>query len=159
MKLYIEVENGATKNHPAVEENLLESFGGIPSNWEPFVRAPKPEVYLKKTTSDTPEYHKVDGVWTDVWVLVDVSPEEKAEAIRQKHLVWASLPNASNFTSWVFNETTGEFDPPVPRPTNTDINYRWCGAENNWKEAPTKPVDGNPYKFDFVAWQWVTLVK
>jgi hypothetical protein len=158
MKLYIETENGVAKNHPAVEENLLESFGVIPPNWEPFIRVPKPEVYLKKTTSETPEYQKIDGVWKDVWVLVDVSPEEKAEAEQNKRDAWSKLPNAFNFTSWVLNETTGDFEPPIPRPTNTDTNYRWCGAENVWKEAPIKPDDGNQYKFDFVAWQWVLLV-
>lgn len=158
MKLYIEVENGAVKNHPATEENLLDALGQIPANWEPFVRAPRPEVYLKKPSSDEPEYRKIDGVWTDVWVLVDCTPEEKAEIERSKKDVWAKLPNAFNFTAWVFNETTGEFEPPVPRPTNTDVNYRWCGAENAWKEAPVKPDDGNQYKFNFVAWQWDLLV-
>jgi hypothetical protein len=158
MNLYIEIDNGVTKNHPAVEENLLDVFGYIPPNWEPFVRVPQPEVFLKKTTSDTPEYQKINGVWTDVWTLVDVSPEEKAETIRVKQTAWAAHANAFNFTSWVLNETTGNFEPPVPRPTNTDINYRWCGAESIWKEAPTKPIDDNQYKFDFIAWQWVLLV-
>jgi hypothetical protein len=31
----------------------------------------------------------------------------------------------------------------------------WCGAENNWKEAPARP-EGN-YKFDFFEWQWVLI--
>ena len=42
MNLYIEIENGQTKNHPALEHNLIESFGVIPENWEPFIRIEKP---------------------------------------------------------------------------------------------------------------------
>ena len=30
MNLYIEIENGQAKNHPALESNLLEAFGSIP---------------------------------------------------------------------------------------------------------------------------------
>jgi hypothetical protein len=157
MKLYIQIENGAPINHPAFEENLLGAFSEIPSNWEPFVRVEKPEVYLKKVASDEPEYKKVDGVWTDVWTLVNFSLEEKAAAESYRKARWENLPNAFNFTAWVFNEATGEFEPPIPRPTNTNVNYRWCGVDNNWKEAPTKPDDGKTYKFDFVAWQWVEV--
>jgi hypothetical protein len=34
----------------------------------------------------------------------------------------------------------------------------WCGADNNWKDTPAKPVDENQYKFDYLAWQWVAVV-
>lgn len=157
MKLYIQIENGVPVSHPALEDNLLGAFGEIPPNWEPFVRVAKPEVYLKKVVSDEPEYKKVDGVWTDVWTLVDVSPEEKIEAQQYRKVVWKNSPNYFNFTAWIFNEVTSEFEPPIPRPQNTDITYRWCGAENNWKETPPKPDDGKTYRFDFSAWQWVEV--
>ena len=45
--------------------------------------------------------------------------------------------------------------PPIPKPESdqTKIDAKiftfWCGAENNWKDAPPKPNDGNFYKFDF----------
>ena len=42
MNLYIETENGATKNHPAFEENLIQAFGSIPEHWEAFIRVEKP---------------------------------------------------------------------------------------------------------------------
>lgn len=35
------------------------------------------------------------------------------------------------FLSWVFNEETYEWDPPIPRPTNT-LHY-WDESEKNWK--------------------------
>ena len=69
MNLYIETENGVTKNHPALESNLLEAFGVIPEHWEPFVRVSRPyglyQVFLQPDLT----YEKVNGVWTDVWSL------------------------------------------------------------------------------------------
>ena len=70
MNLYIETENGAPKNHPAFEDNLLEAFGAIPEHWEPFVRVPRPVPGVDEVLdSDVPTYEKINGTWTDVWVL------------------------------------------------------------------------------------------
>jgi hypothetical protein len=78
MKLYIETENGAIKNHPAFEDNLLQAFGSIPAHWEPFnrVERPTPGVYQVLESTEA-VYAKVDGVWTDVWSMRDMTTEEK----------------------------------------------------------------------------------
>jgi hypothetical protein len=78
MNLYIEIENGQTKNHPAFEENLLQAFGAIPENWEPFVRVERPNNNYQIVENDAPTYTKIDGVWTDVWQVRDMTDEEKA---------------------------------------------------------------------------------
>ena len=65
MNLYIEIENGVAKNHPAFEDNLLEAFGAIPENWESFVRVETPIIDVYEVRELV--YAKVDGVWTDVW--------------------------------------------------------------------------------------------
>jgi hypothetical protein len=79
MKLYIQVENGETVNHPATETNLLQAFpDGIPSNWEPFVRKPdasKPNIYQKSVCT----YVKNNDTWEDSWSIVNMTDEEKAE--------------------------------------------------------------------------------
>lgn len=79
MNLYIETENGATKNHPAFEDNLIQAFGLIPAQWEPFTRVerPIPGVYQVLENQEA-VYAKVDGVWTDVWTVRDMTAEEKA---------------------------------------------------------------------------------
>ena len=41
------------------------------------------------------------------------------------------MPDASNFTTWVFNSTFCSYDPPVEYPTDGKI-YTWSGLENNW---------------------------
>jgi len=165
MNLYIEVENGLTKNHPAFEENLIQAFGSVPENWEPFLRIerPTPTIY-QVLESDESIYAKVDGIWTDVWALRDMTLEEKNAKQQVVIDVFNSREQASNWSAWIFDEATCKMVPPIPRPepdqTKLDAGIKtfWCGADNNWKDTPVKPVDGNQYKFDFFAWQWVQVV-
>ena len=160
MNLYIETENGVTKNHPAFEDNLLQAFGSIPAHWEPFVRVerPTPGVY-QVLASDEAVYAKVDGVWTDVWTIRDMTTEEKTTKQQQVITAFNSREYASNWSAWTLDEATCTMQPPIPRPAPVEgLDIRWCGADNNWKEAPARPVDDNQYKFDFLAWQWVQVV-
>ena len=165
MNLYIETENGVTKNHPAFEDNLLEAFGEIPAHWEPFVRVqrPVPSVY-QVLDSNEPTYAKVDSVWTDVWALREMTAEEKAALQQGVRDEFTAFRQAENWSAWVLDEATCTMVPPSARPepdqTKLDagIHTFWCGADNNWKDTPARPVDDNQYKFDFLAWQWVQVV-
>ena len=160
MNLYIETENGTTKNHPAFEDNLIQAFGSVPAHWEPFTRVerPTPGIY-QLLESQEPVYAKVDGVWTDVWTVREMTAEEKAAKQQETVTAFNSRPQAENWSAWTLDEATCTMVPPIPRPENVDGKvYRWCGADNNWKDSPQKPVDDNKYKFDFLAWQWVQVV-
>ena len=160
MNLYIETENGVTKNHPAFEDNLLQAFGSIPAHWEPFTRVERPALGVYEVmTADEPTYEKVDGVWTDVWHKRDMTVEEKTAKQQEAVTVFNSREYASNWSAWTLDETTCQMVPPIPRPAPVEgVIVMWCGADNNWKEAPARPVDDNQYKFDFLAWQWVQVV-
>lgn len=160
MNLYIETENGVTKNHPAFEDNLLQAFGSIPEHWEPFIRVerPVPDVY-QVLENQEPIYEKVNGVWTDVWSVRDMTLAEKTAKQQEVITVFNSREQAENWSAWTLNEATCTMVPPIPRPAPVEgITMLWCGADNNWKEAPARPVDDNQYKFDFLAWQWVQVV-
>jgi len=157
MNLYIETENGVTKNHPALEENILQAFGSIPENWETFVRVeqPIPTIY-QVLDSNEPTYEKVDGVWTDVWSIRDMTDAEKAAKQQATRNAFNTRDQASNWSAWTLEEATCTMQPPIPRPEPVEgKTVFWCGADNNWKELPTRP-EGN-YKFDFFAWDWVAL--
>ncbi len=159
MSLYIETENGVTKNHPAFEDNLLQAFGSIPAHWEPFTRVerPTPGVY-QLLESDEAVYAKVDGVWTDVWSLRDMTEEEKTAKQQGVITAFNEREYASNWSTWTFDEATCEMVPPITRPEPIEGTVVfWSGADENWKEAPTYPEDGSEYKFDFLAWQWVAI--
>ena len=156
MNLYIETENGLSKNHPAFEDNLLQAFPAIPLNWERFVRVERPVPTMYQTfDSELPAYEKVDGVWTDVWSLRDMTAEEKAAKQQVVKDAWAVRPNAENFVAWIFNEDTCQFEPPIPRPT--EGNYFWQGTTLSWIERPPYPTDGQTYKLDFATGTWILV--
>ena len=163
MNLYIETENGQTKNHPAFEDNLLQAFGSIPAHWEPFTRVerPTPGVY-QLLESQEATYAKVDGVWTDVWAVRDMTAEEKTAKQQAVITAFNDRPQAENWSAWTLDEATCAMVPPIPRPELDEaklaqrISTFWCGADANWKDTPVRP-DGE-YTFDFLAWQWVEAV-
>ena len=164
MNLYIETNNGQTVNHPAFEENLIQAFGSIPEHWEAFVRVEKPIPSLYQFVDEQPTYQKINDVWTDVWNLRDMTAEEKSakqQAVRDE---FNTREQASNWSAWTLDEATCTMQPPIPRPDpdQTKLDAKiftfWCGAENNWKDTPTKPTDSQ-YKFDFIAWNWVLVTQ
>lgn len=160
MNLYIEIENGQIKNHPALEENLIQAFGEIPEHWEPFVRVERPELgeyQLFKAPEVT--YEKVDGVWTDVFHIRDMTAEEKESARQQKiqsvKSFWQTRPDSNNFAAWTFNEETIRYEPPIPRPTDRPVF--WQGTTNSWVDRPQRPDDGKNYKLDYASATWVEV--
>lgn len=159
MNLYIETENGTTKNHPAFKDNLLQAFGSIPAHWEPFTRVERPTlgVYQLLETEE-PVYAKVNGVWTDVWSVRDMTAEEKTAKQQAAINLFNDRDYASNWSAWTLDEATCVMVPPIPRPESVEgLLVMWCGADNNWKEAPIRPMGNIQYKFDFFAWQWVEI--
>ena len=165
MNLYIEIENGVPKNHPAFMDNLLQAFGSIPAHWEMFIRAerPVPSVY-QVLVSDEPTYGKLNNFWTDVWSLRDMTTEEKTAKQQAAINLFNDREYASNWSAWTLDEATCMMVPPIPRPEpdQTKLDQQiftvWCGADNGWKDTPARPVDDSQYKFDFFAWQWVQVV-
>ena len=165
MNLYIETENGVTKNHPAYENNLIQAFGEVPAHWEPFTRVERPTLAVYEVF-DNPEltYAKVDDVWADVWAVREMTAEEKTTKQQAVITRFNDREYASNWSAWTLDEATCMMVPPIPRPEFDETKIAaniftfWCGADANWKDTPAKPVDENQYKFDFLAWQWVQVV-
>lgn len=155
MNLFIETENGATKNHPALEDNLIQAFGSIPAHWEPFTRVELsiPTVY-QILDSEEPTYSKVNGAWTDVWALREMTAEEKTAKQQAVITAFNSRPQAKNWLAWTLDEATCTMQPPISRPDPVEGKLIfWCGADANWREAPARPE--GEYKFDYIAWVWV----
>lgn len=113
MELFIQIEDGKPKNHPALKDNLVQAFGSVPSNWEPFKRVLRPAIGVYQVLdSEFPSYQKVDGVWTDVWSLRDMTAEEKVAKQQDVKNRWASLTHGEKTINWVFDEELCEFVPP-----------------------------------------------
>lgn len=162
MNLYIETENGQIKNHPAFKDNLIQAFGLIPAHWEPFIRVERPNGVYQVLESEEVVYAKVDGVWTDVWSVREMTAEEKTAKQQAVITAFNDRSQAENWSAWTLDEVTCTMQPPIPRPEpdKAKLDQRiytvWCGADSNWKDTPVRP-EGN-YKFDFLAWEWVQVV-
>jgi hypothetical protein len=157
MKLYIQIKNNQPVNHPAFEDNLIQAFGAIPEQWEPFTRVerPIPGVYQLLESKEA-VYAKIDGVWTDVWTVCDMTVEEKVAKQQAVIDAFNTREQASNWSAWTLDEATCTMQPPIPRPAFVEGKLVfWCGADANWKEAPVRPE--GEYKFDFFAWDWVAV--
>ena len=162
MNLYIQIENSTPINHPAFENNLIQAFGSVPSNWESFIRVEKPvSTVYQIFDSNTSSYAKVNGVWTDVWALRDMTDAEKITKQQAVQDEFNNREQASNWSAWTLDEATCTMIPPITRPDidenkiSQGIFTFWCGADANWKDSPVKPR--NNCKFDFFAWDWVAL--
>jgi len=157
MKLFIKVKDGYPINHPATEENLIQVFGVVPSDWEPFERVERPPVKVYQILENEEAIRrKIAGTWKEEWLLRDMTEAEitaKQEAVKS---AWVQQPQAENWASWLFHKKHCEFCPPFPPPLS-DVPLKWCGAENKWKEFPEKPTTGGPYKFDYFQWVWVAV--
>lgn len=163
MNLYIKVKDGLPINHPAFKDNLIQAFGEVPAGWEPFIRVEQPITGpYQILESREATYQKIDGVWTDVWSVRDMTAEEKTATQEATRNMINSHEFAFNWSTWILNEATCIMEPPIPRPeedsakTDANIYTFWCGADNNWRDTPVRP-EGD-YKFDFFAWEWVPVV-
>ena len=174
MELFIRIQDGQVFGNPIFGDNFREAFpnvdvNNLPPEFARFERVERPTLGMYEVMeSETPTYELVDGVWKDVWHKRDMTAEEKEvtkqNAINSVKDFWASRDQHENWSTWVLNEETFQYSPPIPKPEpdqaklDAGIKTFWCGADNNWKDTPVKPVDENQYKFDFFAWQWVQVV-
>jgi len=140
--LYIKVIDGNTVDHPVFEQNLMDAFGTIPPEYQPFIRIARPDISSITVfqniveTYETPTYRQVDGVWQDIWTVVDLTEEEKAAKI-------AAVRQTPPFASWTLDESTLIWNPPVPRPDDGKF-YQWNEENQTWTEVeitapPTQP--------------------
>ena len=148
MKLYIQTENGQTVNHPALEENLIQAFGNIPANWEPFERIKPPAlgVYEK---NQTVSYQKIGGFWTDVFTCEQLTQEEITAKQDMVKAAWAVGPN---FQSWIFDESICQYIPPIPMPQDGK-QYAWRESNKSWVLI-TPPPEGLGWKFNVETATW-----
>jgi hypothetical protein len=81
-ELYIKVIDGQAIDNPVYQSNLIQVYGYVPPEYQPFTRVQQnvtPLIYQNVT--DT--YQDVDGQWQDVWVISEQTTEEKAATTAQ----------------------------------------------------------------------------
>lgn len=159
MTLFIKVdENNKPVGHPSTQHNLEQIYlnhdwsSGAMSGWLEFeTTEPKRGVYQKFDDSvgadlSTPynhgglEYKLIDGKIKQFWHILDLTESEKKAQQDKVKADWASLDPAGP-ASWVFDEATCRYKPPVDlpsdaaSPSNTDGKfYQWDESTTSWKE-------------------------
>lgn len=162
MELIIELIDGRPINHPIAMDNFVQAFphidvNNLPENYARFERVIRPLVGVyEKVDPEEPSYEFVAGIWKDVWRVRRMTANEiTAKQTFIKNL-WLNSPNYSEYTAWVFNETTCEYEPPIPRPIDNK-EYFWQGTTSSWVEVPQRPDDGKQYKLNRVSATWVEV--
>ena len=132
MNLYIQLIDNQPANHPILKENLLQIFPDIDlennTDYAKFERVQKP-LQGPYTKSITGHYEFVGSVVKDIWVEEVMSAAEQLEKQNSVKAEWQQV----GFTSWIFNEETCDFDPPVPYPDDTANVYIWNESIGNWE--------------------------
>jgi hypothetical protein len=147
-RLYIKVdENKVFIGHPRFEANLKTIFPdhdfdqGPPPEHLPFERVepPKLGVYQKFDATiggniaiafdhNGLSYELVDGVYKDVWYVLEMTEEEISALQQATKDDWAANDGPA---SWVFNEEKCAFEPPMPYPEDGQA-YTWDEATISW---------------------------
>ena len=134
MELFIRIKDGQPFEHPIFGDNFRQAFpdvdvNNLPAEFARFVRVAAP-VLGPYEKNQTVSYQLIDGFYTDVFSVEQMTAEEIAVKQQTVKDAWA----LNGFASWAFNETTCAFEAPTPRPTDGKI-YRWDEPTTSWIEV------------------------
>lgn len=134
MELFIRIKDGQPFEHPIFSDNFRQAFPDVDTNNLPpefarFVRVEAPilgpyENYVGVT------YELAGGVCKDVHRVEPMTEQQKLEKQNLIKSNWA----AGDWASWIFNEATCAFDPPVAYPEDGQL-YRWDEPTVSWVEV------------------------
>lgn len=134
MRLVIKIKDGQPFEHPMTEKNFAAAFPNIDLNNLPpeyawFIRV-QPEVGMYEVNEGC-TYQWDGNVVKDVWTIRPMTVEEKQAKIDAAVAWWESQPDRP--LSWVFDEPTCAFVPPIPKPDDGKY-YVWDEATIAWVE-------------------------
>jgi hypothetical protein len=131
MKLYIRIVDNEIYEHPILEDNFKQAFPDIdtenlPAEFAVFERVDKPEIGLYEIYEGV-SYEWSENIVKDVHHVRNMTDEEKINLQNDTKETWA----VEGFASWIFNEETCSFDPPVPYPDDGSA-YAWSEEHLDW---------------------------
>lgn len=135
MELYIRIIDGAPFEHPIFGDNFREAFpevdtDNLPTHFAKFVRVPEPDYGVYEVYEGC-TYQWDGDVVTDVHHIRAMTEEEK---IAKQQTVKDSWAAKNGPESWVFDEASCAYIPPVPYPTDGKI-YEWDEPTTSWIEV------------------------
>jgi hypothetical protein len=135
MHLYIRLKNGQPFEHPILEDNFRAAFPHVDLNNLPdwvtkFERIPQPTLKVYEVYEGV-TYERDGNVFTDVHHVRSMTSEEKVAIQNAVKVTWAEYPG---WVSWVFDEETCAFKPPIPYPADGKT-YKWDEPTLSWVEV------------------------
>lgn len=133
MELFIQIRDGKPFEHPILGSNFREAFphldvNNLPPNFAKFERVDPPEYGVYETLRG-PSYEWIDGIIKDVWYVRPMTEQEILEKQEHVKLDWTQR----GYPSWIFDENTCSFVPPIPYPIDGKY-YNWNESTLSWDE-------------------------
>lgn len=145
-------ENGEFVGLPMLLSNFVRvtpdaTEDSLPEGWYFYNKAgSQPRTQLPSVYHTFELQRSVEGsTITETWVVVEMTADEKLVKQNQAKNHWAQKPDLDDFSTWVFDETTCTFKPPVDCPSDgvmygeqkpgVDKRYWWDNANETWIEV------------------------
>lgn len=143
-ELYIRMMNGRPVDHPMLRSNIASAFpevdfDNLPDWLARFERVPKPRIESPYEIVNGPVYLVVGDTVKDQWFKREMTEEErmlKQSRARSNFLNDETSPTRKS--TWVFDEITCSFVPPVPHPTDGK-GYVWSDVSQKWELVAEQP--------------------
>jgi hypothetical protein len=133
MELFIRIVDGQPFEHPIFGDNFRQAFPDVDTNNLPpefahFERLEAPVVGVYEIYEGA-TYERDGEIFKDVHhvrAMTDVEKLEKQDAVKA---MWSE----QGYSSWIFDEATCSFIPPVSLPADGKP-YRWDETTTSWIE-------------------------
>lgn len=135
MELFILIQDGKPIDHPIMGDNFRQAYPDVDLNNLPdwcarFERIEAPvcgiyEIYEGVT------YEWDENIVKDVHHVRQMTVDEKTEKQNKAKEVFQKI---AGWPSWVFNEETCWFDPPIPCPVDEN-RYFWDEPTLSWQKV------------------------
>jgi len=132
MRKFIRIVNGEPVDHPILEANIKLVFpkmdlDNLPEGWAEFIRVQRPNIGPYEIYQGV-NYEIIDGKVYDKHQVRQMIESEKKEKIEFTKKQWET---GGGFPSWIFNEQTCNFEPPIPYPEGDEI-FVWNEQTISW---------------------------
>jgi hypothetical protein len=142
MELFIRIKDGKPFEHPIFGDNFRQAFpdidvNNLPPEFAKFQRYGPPSNLGPYEVYEGVTYEWEGNIVRDVHHIKELSEEEK---ISKQNFVKEQWVLGNNYKSWIFNEDTCTFNPPVAYPIDGK-KYVWDEETISWVEYKPEITD------------------
>lgn len=142
MKFYIKVEGRKIIGHPVSAENYKQCFpyhdvNTTPNGYAEFRRCERPDIGPYDYCPMESVYDWDGNTVYDRWDVRPLTEKEKHNLIESFKTKWIEHGGPERNPSWIFDEETARFQPPIPIPSDASSLppnqiYEWDEESVSW---------------------------